>query len=111
MLSLARQSRSLFEVYAILLDLAVSGRIRTIVQSLRLTMRALGDLESEVRLMAAFSRLVEDGLLVIAGPIKSGEILPPRCRILPTAKALRTIPAYASLNEKEIEAELNKLIH
>jgi hypothetical protein len=72
-----------------------------------MTARCLG--KTEGQLMASLGRLVTDGLLELAAPIKPGEILPPRCRIAPTAKALRTIPAYAEVSDRNLAAELRKL--
>ncbi len=61
------------------------------------------------QLMPALARLVDDKMLVILGKATPGEILPTRCGLLPTAKALRNIPAYAVMTDDEVEAELSKL--
>jgi hypothetical protein len=71
--------------------------------------RCLG--KTEGQLMPAFARLVDDEMLVMLGNARPGEILPPRCGIRPTAKALRTIPAYAAMTDTQVEAELSKLAH
>ncbi|HEX4145940.1 MAG TPA: hypothetical protein VHY91_20735 [Pirellulales bacterium] len=70
--------------------------------------RCLG--KTEGQLTPALARLVDDELLVVSGTGRSGEILPPRCGLLPTTKALRTIPAYAALTDAQVEAELSKLV-
>lgn len=66
--------------------------------------------KTEGQLMSALSRLVEDGLLVVVGKTKPGEVYSGRSGVLPTAKALRTIPAYDALDDRQIDAELSKLI-
>lgn len=71
--------------------------------------RALG--KTEGQLMAALVRLVGDELLSTTGKAKPGEDLPSRCRVLPTPKALRTLAAYAELDDEQIQAELSKLTH
>lgn len=66
--------------------------------------------KTEGQLMTAFRRLIDDGLLSVMGSVKPSDMLPSRCGVLPTAKAFRTMPAYAELDEQQIEAELRKLI-
>jgi hypothetical protein len=65
--------------------------------------------KTEGQLAAAFGRLVEDGMLSLMGKKKPGETPSPQCGIFPTAKSLRTLPFFASLDDSQIDAELGKL--
>jgi hypothetical protein len=63
------------------------------------------------QLTAAFNRLVDDGLLALVEKVKLGEAPSPRCGIMPTAKALRTLPYFSALDDSQIDDELSKLRH
>jgi hypothetical protein len=65
--------------------------------------------KTEGQLTASLSRLVDDGLLLILGKTKPGQVLSPRCGVFPTAQALRTLEFYAGFGDEQIEAELSKL--
>lgn len=58
------------------------------------------------QLNAALGRLAEAGLLKLVGKLKAGEPPPPAGRVLPTAAAMKTLPAYQDLSDEAIEAEL-----
>lgn len=66
--------------------------------------------KTEGQLTASFKRLIDNGLLVISAKIKPDEALPPRCSVLPSAKALRTLEYYSGYDDPRIDAELSKLM-
>lgn len=67
--------------------------------------------KTERQLTASLSRLAGDGLLIFSAMPKTGEAFLCDCRIYPTADAMRTITAFAALDDAQIDAELGKLRH
>lgn len=61
------------------------------------------------QLSSALLRLVESGHLRIEGNVTPGKSLPKRRPVYPTCAALRTLPAFAAMSRKALEAELARL--
>ncbi len=69
--------------------------------------RCLGKTEGQLK--SSMERLIEEGLLIVSGKLKQGEIFTPKSRVLPTAKAMRALSDYSELSEQQMESELHKL--
>jgi hypothetical protein len=65
--------------------------------------------KTPAQLTAAIVRLTEDDYIVLEPPLVPGATLLSRTQILPTDKALRTIPAFQGLSASEMTAELARL--
>ena len=61
------------------------------------------------RISAAMRRLVAAQMLEIDQDATSGDSLRPTLRVLPTAEALRTVPAFASMNADQLRGEVARL--
>jgi hypothetical protein len=61
------------------------------------------------QLSATLHRLAEQGLLKLVGKTKPAEAAPANCQLLPTVAAMRTLPAFQTARNEEIEAELATL--
>lgn len=106
---LTKLDRDILEVVLEVASIHIDENDHAYTLTVGMVARCLG--KSEGQLTPALFRLVDDGLLVLSGRTKPGEYLTPRCGILPTAQALRTIPAYTAMTDVQIEAELGKLSH
>jgi hypothetical protein len=62
------------------------------------------------QLSASFHRLVADGLLKVVGKTAAAELISPNCALLPTVKALRTLPVYQSASDEEVAGDLARLV-
>lgn len=54
-------------------------------------------------------RLIEDGYLRVQGEVAAGKPLPANRQIYPTEDALRTLPAFETMPQRKIKAELDTL--
>ncbi|HET6881610.1 MAG TPA: hypothetical protein VFI31_15710 [Pirellulales bacterium] len=61
------------------------------------------------QLAASLERLAIQGMLELVGTRKPGEATSPDCRLLPTVAAMKTLPAFQSLSDEQIAAELAAL--
>jgi hypothetical protein len=61
--------------------------------------------KSPAQIAPALERLAEDSLLRVEGSIAQ----PSRCRLYPTAQALRSLAAFEAMSEAELAGELERL--
>lgn len=61
------------------------------------------------QILPALNRLLESGMVVVAGHKNMAAAIPPKRIILPTVAAIRTIEAFRGESESTIEGELAKL--
>jgi hypothetical protein len=98
------------EIMAYVLDVAVI-HLDNQDDEYHLTLADVAEyLSKSVRqLSSAVLRLVEDNDLSIAGSLSPGTPLSARHTLVPTAKALRTVPAYAGLTEAQLQSLIAQL--
>jgi hypothetical protein len=57
----------------------------------------------------ALHRLAEDGYVRLNRAAEIGTSLPDRCEVFPTADAMRLLPAFEKMSQRQVQAELENL--
>jgi hypothetical protein len=66
--------------------------------------------KTPAQLTAAVLRVVDDGLLTITEPANPGEALSTQCELVPTVAAMKTLPGYEDVSDKQIKGELKSIL-